>query len=248
MPVRRSLHCEMRQAAGIRRNCWTRADAPTVRPGTVATQRFSHFSLLRTTEDLLGPVGQANIAGFSPVGVDVFNFPQSRVNNTYQMADILTRRVGGHSFALGADLRRTELNSDLPRNAAPIITFNGAPVFNGQGFTGQFLSPETLAAASAPSGLSQSVITASGSSRINLRYYQLNFFGQDEWRIRSNLSLSYGLRYEYNTPPREVNRRIESTFNSPLLDSVPGFRSFLEGRTRIYDPDRNNFAPRVGFA
>ncbi|HYE66418.1 MAG TPA: carboxypeptidase regulatory-like domain-containing protein [Pyrinomonadaceae bacterium] len=215
----------------------------------------------RTTEQLLGPIGQLSIAGFSPVGVDVFNFPQRRVNNTYQVADTLTMRAGGHSLAFGTDLRRTELNSNLPRNSRPLLTFNGAPQltatpifdeggnvtgFGNFGLSNNFIQAVNLAATSASSGFYQ-VLSTTGA-QINLRYYQLNFFGQDEWRIRPNLSLAYGLRYEYNTPPRELNRRIESTFNSSSLNLVPGLSRFLEGRSRIFDPDRNNFAPRVGFA
>ena len=75
----------------------------------------------------IGPVGQVIIAGYSPVGVDVFNFPQNRVNNTYQIADTLNVRAGRHSLAFGTDIRRAELNSDLPRNSRTLITFNGAP-------------------------------------------------------------------------------------------------------------------------
>jgi carboxypeptidase family protein len=207
------------------------------------------------SEDRLGPVGQVNIAGFSPVGVDVFNFPQRRVNNTYQLADTVTLSTGSHSFAFGTDIRRTELNSDLPRNSRPLITFAGAPRLDFdlvQGnptnfrFSNNFIPGIDLAAASASSGFVQTLATT--DSAINLRYYQLNFFGQDEWRMRPNFSLSYGLRYEYNTPPRELNDRIESTFDSPSLSLVPGLSPFVNGRTSIFDPDRNNFAPRVGFA
>ena len=80
-----------------------------------------------TVESLLGPIGQANIAGFSGLGVDVYNFPQQRVNNTFQIADELTKRYKNHGFAFGTDLRRTDLNSDLPRLARPLVTFNGSP-------------------------------------------------------------------------------------------------------------------------
>ncbi|HEX8176095.1 MAG TPA: carboxypeptidase regulatory-like domain-containing protein [Pyrinomonadaceae bacterium] len=209
-----------------------------------------------TAEQLLGPIGQVKIAGFSPVGVDVFNFPQRRVNNTYQVADTMTVRLGNHNLAFGTDIRRTELNSDLPRLARPLVTFNGAPRliadFDAQGnpsnfrFSG-FLNPLDLAAASAASGFFQTL--SSGASAINLRYYQYNFFVQDEWRVTENFVLSYGLRYEYNTPPRETSRRIESTFNSPSIAKlVPGLSNFINGRTGIFDPDKNNFAPRVGFA
>ena len=60
--------------------------------------------------------------------------------------------------------------------------------------------------------------------------------------------MSYGVRYEYNTPPREMNRKIERTFNDPSLQVAPGLQTFIAGRTRIFDPDRNNFGPRVGIA
>ena len=79
------------------------------------------------TEDILGPLGQVSIAGYSPVGVDVFNFPQRRVNNTYQLADTMTVRMGNHNLTFGADVRRSELNSELPVNSRPLITFAGAP-------------------------------------------------------------------------------------------------------------------------
>jgi len=218
-------------------------------PFTPNTGAVIYNSAGRTTEDELGPVGQVTIAGFSPLGVDVFNFPQQRVNNTYQIADTLTLRAGEHSLAFGTDIRRTELNSDLPTLARPLITFNGAPNIVAQnsdiGADG-FIEAVDLAAAGAASGFFQTLATR--NSDIGLRLYQYNFFGQDTWRIRRNLSLSFGLRYEYNSPPGERQRRIENSFTSPDLDAVPGLRDFVGGRRRIFDPDRSNFAPRVGVA
>ncbi len=207
---------------------------------------------IQTVEDQLGPVGQVIVAGFSPIGVDVFNFPQRRVNNTYQFADHVTVRFGNHNMVFGTDNRRTELNSDLPRNERPLITFQGAPELdlrpdNSLAFTGNFVRPEDLAAASAASGFFQT-LTGGTDAAINLRFYQFNFFGQDEWHIRPNLSISYGLRYEYNTPAREVNRRVEESFESPALGLIPGLSRFIAGRRQIFDPDRNNFAPRFAIA
>jgi hypothetical protein len=218
---------------------------------------------LRTTMEQIGPIGQLNIAGFSPIGTDVFNFPQRRVNNTYQIADTLSGRIMTHSFAVGADIRRTDLNSDLPRNSRPLVYFTGAPRliprFNDQGNLVElryprsgdpfpFFTPATLAAANAPSNVQLSISTGPDAS-IHLRNYQTNFFGQDEWRIRPNLTLSYGLRYEYNTVPHETDNKIEKTFNDPLIaQALPGLQRFLDGRTKIYEDDRNNFAPRLGLA
>jgi len=191
-----------------------------------------------------GPLGQLIISGFSPVGVDVFNFPQRRVNNTYQAADTMSLNRGRNNFAFGADVRRTELDSDLPRNARPLAIFGATPQLPGA----IFLRPTDLAAAGAPSGFFQTLSRFGGDSTIHLRYYQLNFFGQDEVRLRQNLSLSFGVRYEYNTVPHETANRIESTFSAPELSLLPDLQTFVAGRSQIFEPDRNNVAPRIGIA
>jgi hypothetical protein len=204
-----------------------------------------------TVEDRLGPIGQVLVAGFSPIGVDVFNFPQKRVNNTYQFADQLTVKRGNQTFTFGSDNRRTELNSILPRNFRPLLSFQGAPLLGSTGgglaITNEFVEPVTLAAASAASGFFQS-FTRGSDGGVNLRFYQLDSFVQDEWHVRSNLNLSLGLRYEFNTPFHETHNRIENTFADPALALVPGLSRFLAGRTRAYDPDTNNFSPRLGVA
>ena len=204
-----------------------------------------------TVEERLGPLGQVVVAGFSPVGVDVFHFPQRRVNNTYQLADQMTLKRGGHTFIFGTDNRRTELNSILPRNFRPLLSFQGAPILTGGagGLTiaNDFIEPSTLAAASAASGFFQTLSRGSDSG-INLRFYQLGFYVQDDWRVRPNLSLSLGLRYEANTPAREVRGRIEGTFPAAMHAPVPGLNTFVGGRERIHDPDRDNFSPRLGLS
>lgn len=204
-----------------------------------------------TVEERLGPLGQVVVAGYSPVGVDVFHFPQRRVNNTYQVADQMTLKRGSHTFIYGTDNRRTELNSVLPRNFRPLLSFQGAPILStdagGLVITNEFVTPSTLAAASAASGFFQTLSRGSDSG-INLRFYQLGFYFQDDWRVRPNLSLSLGLRYETNTPAREVRGRIEGTFPASMNASVPGLSTFIDNRTRIHDPDRNNISPRVGLA
>ena len=210
-----------------------------------------------TVEQELGAIGQVSIAGFSPLGVDVFNFPQTRINRTYQLADELTWRHGDHSFVFGADLRRSELDSDLPRNSRPLVTFNSAPrliLENGVLRLPTLNDPNPvvraadLAAFGAANNFFLTLNTGGSSDGIRLRFYQFNFYGQDTWRVRPNLSLSFGLRFEYNTPVSEADSRIENTFNDPALAFAPGIRTFLGGRTRIYDPDKNNWAPRVALA
>ncbi|HKO98190.1 MAG TPA: carboxypeptidase-like regulatory domain-containing protein [Pyrinomonadaceae bacterium] len=207
---------------------------------------------LNQFNSLLTPVGQLSVAGYSPVGVDVFNFPQSRVNNTYQVADTVSTQIGDHGVAFGVDIRRTELNSELPRNARPLLTFNAFPNFAAilglGGIPGRpFFTGADVASSGAASGAFQA-LGVGDDSKINLRYYQINFFGQDQWRIRSNFNLSFGLRYEYNTVPKSANNKIERTFGAPLPASISDLRQFIAGRTEIFEADKNNFAPRLGFA
>lgn len=225
-------------------------------PGVPSTAQIIYVQQPVTTEQSLGPLGQVAIAGFSPLGVDVYNFPQQRVNNTYQVADNLTVRKGNHGLTFGFDFRRSELNSVLPRNARPLATFNGSPrlVFENGAFRfptagdpNQFIRGVDLAAMGAASNAYLTMITG-GDDSISLRFYQFNFFASDDWRVTPRLSLSFGLRYEYNTPVRELNQRIENTFSDPALSLAPALRQFIDGRTAIYDSDRNNFGPRFGLA
>ena len=125
-----------------------------------------------------------------------------------------------------------------------MIFVNNVPRFPTSNDPNPIIRAEDLAAIDAPNNLFLTLTTGRPDS-IKLRFYQLNFFAQDDWRVRNNLSLSIGLRYEYNTPVGEAQDLIENTFSDPLLDQVPGLRSFIDGRTSIYDADSNNFAPRL---
>ncbi len=218
----------------------------------------------RTVEDVLGPVGQVDIKGFSPVGVDVNYFPQKRANKTYQLADILTWRAGSsHNVAFGTDIRRAGSISDLPRNFRPLFTFGGTvwtdviadspsfrtlnPRADFEPFFTFLYGPQDLAAIGAATSITQTLATSNADPKVGLHYYQLAFFGQDEWRIGNKLSLSLGLRYEFNTPISDAKKTIENGF-SALSSLLPGLPDFIAGRNQTYQSDRNNFAPRVGIA
>lgn len=205
-----------------------------------------------TSEFTTGPIGQVKVAGFSSLGVDVFNFPQRRVNNTYQVADTLSVTRGTNRLAFGEDIRRVELNSDLPRNSRTLLEYAGQfgsdqTVSSDRGPV--LITPQDLVAAGAPTGARQTINTTPGDSTIHLRYYGYAFFGQDEWRVRPNLSLSLGLRYEYDSPPRELDSRIENVLTGATATSlIPALKTYFDGRTSIYDPERTNFMHRLGIA
>jgi hypothetical protein len=72
------------------------------------------------------------------------------------------------------------------------------------------------------------------------------YFVQDDYRMTSSLTLNLGLRYEFATPPRERDNLL-ANFNPATGTTVFAKDGSLFDRALIH-PDRNNFAPRLGFA
>jgi hypothetical protein len=218
------------------------------------------------SQSITGVLGQMKVSGYSPIGVDVFNFPQGRANNTFQVADAFIYRLGArHKLTTGLDLRRTQLNSFLDRNFRPLAVFSGAldiasnPALAGiipaaalKPFSTTCVGSDCFyfgadfLALGAPTGFFQTQAMVPDST-IGLRYWQTNFFFSDQIRVNPGFTFTLGVRYDYNTVPTEVNRKIESTFNQPEVFAI-GLDRFLAGRTRIYEKDTNNFAPYLSFA
>jgi hypothetical protein len=224
-----------------------------------------------------GPLGELLIEPYSPVGVNAFTFPQRRASNTFQFADSVSWSAGNHSVKFGANVRRYQLNSVLDRLYRPQAVFGYGMFEINQGSSNtQTLIPGVqVATLGVPSSVFQTMTLGAPDSTIGLRFTEYHGFVNDNWRIRPKLTLDYGLRYEYNTVPREVNNRIENALHLKNLppvvatlpfpdpnhircfqgscvvrfnDTLDTYRQIVDGRRRIYDPDYNNFAPRAGFA
>jgi hypothetical protein len=224
-----------------------------------------------------GPLGQVIVSGFSPVGVNVWNFPQSRSNNIFQYADTFIYNLRKHRITAGFDIRRSQLNSSVERNFRPLAVFSAAQDLSAQLITKQlsdlgsvfiqdtntgFYLGKDFLAVGAPTGFYQT-LAVNPDSTIGLRYWQDDFFAADQIRVSPNFTLTLGLRYELNTVPREVNNRIESTFKAPEIQEFEdiekkisvngvfpgsGLERYLAGRSAIYEGDHNNFAPHIAFA
>lgn len=217
--------------------------------------------LLRFENLGIGPMGQVLISGFSPIGVDVFSFPQARTDNTFQYAGTAIHYRRRHKLTAGFDLRRTQLNSNLERNFRPLAVFSGASNLAKDLFpadqaelnrrlgtpTQDAYLGRDLVAVGAPTGFFQTQALVPDAT-IGLRYWQHNYFLSDQIRWLPQWSLTLGLRYELNTVPVEVNRRIEATFSDPQIQQLPELASLLNGRSGIYKSDSNNLAPHAAFA
>ncbi|MEP7213852.1 MAG: TonB-dependent receptor [Acidobacteriota bacterium] len=152
---------------------------------------------------------------------------------TFEVRDTLTRVFSNHAMKFGVEFRREVSNNDLSGNARPLFTFPG--LFNFANDAAVFeeidVDPRTGGQADA---------------RRNFRNNIYGVFIQDDWKVRPNLTVNLGLRYEYYSPVKEANGRL-----SALVLGGPG-RELLDGRLEIVDSltdaDKNNFAPRIGFA
>ena len=212
-------------------------------PGGPATYRTVPGA---DSQSITGPLGQVKVSGYSPIGVDVYNFPQGRANNTFQVADAFIYRLGTrHKLTTGFDVRYTQLNSFLDRNFRPLAVFSGAldiasnpalsnlvPAAALKPFsttcvgTDCFYFGADFLALGAPTGFFQTQAMVPDSA-IGLRYWQSNFFFSDQIQVGPGFSLTLGVKYDYNTVPTEAHRKIESTFNQPEvfaigLDQLPG--------------------------
>ena len=188
--------------------------------------------------------------------------PNRTATNTFQWIDNLSRTTARHSFKVGGDIRYQQLNRlyDLAFNGQ--ISFSGLDNLAGTDSGGNPVNiPNALIdfAQGIPDGALQFV----GDSHRNFRSSSYGLFAQDTFKLRSNLTLNYGLRYELNTVLHEAHGRVSSwrpqnytTFLDPTNPSIQNDLSALEASGvvtqgqvgGIYDGDHNNFAPRIGLA
>jgi outer membrane receptor protein involved in Fe transport len=191
-------------------------------------------------------------------------FPQARLVKVWQVQDTVSATIGRHALKFGADIIhnfqdnfflptfRGSFNFTGSTSAAvaglvPANTFfeYGTNGLNGASRTGQLpTSFENFLL-----GRPRDIDFALGDPQKDIIQDNFFFFIQDDWRIRPNLTLNLGLRYELTTQPL-----------NPLIDDLRERES--DPATALFDPafpigtrtlsklpvDKNNFAPRVGFA
>jgi hypothetical protein len=188
-----------------------------------------------TAPPLMTVTGNFNL-GPSPQG------PTKIHDMTYQYQDTISWTKGKHDLKFGGDLRwvQNNFNFDFYNNGS--FTFG-----QGGSFTGSTLADFV-------GGFFDNYYQFSNAV-YGIRTHSLYFFGQDAWKVSHNLTFNYGLRYEYNAPQQDPHNQIIGWYpgqQSTVFPDAP--RGFLypgdpgtPNRGLIY-PDRNNFAPRFGFA
>ncbi|MDP8983143.1 MAG: carboxypeptidase regulatory-like domain-containing protein [Acidobacteriota bacterium] len=192
------------------------------------------------------PTGPPNISfgsglsiGFSVQG------PTALINNTYVLNDVLTWTKGRHTLKGGFYF------SPYQNNTVYDFYVNGNFFFSGPASSGGIGSGNDRA--DFLLGLPDEFLQF-GQAPSNIRSKSYAGFFQDEWRAARNLTLTLGIRYEYNSPKVDTQGRSFSLLNgaqstvfpnAPVGLLFPGDANAPKGANY---PDKNDWAPRFGFA
>jgi hypothetical protein len=173
--------------------------------------------------------------------------PSRLVDNTFAYSDVYTWTHGKHTLKFGGSFSAYQDNQVFDFEVDGVFIFSAQ---DGNGNTLAAGDPFANFLVGVPNAYFQSPAAPS-----NIRTKATYAFAQDEYHVKSNLTLTYGLRYEYSTPKSDTEGRTYSiipgapqstVFPGAPLDLVfPGDPGAPRG---VNFPDRTNFAPRVGFA
>jgi hypothetical protein len=183
--------------------------------------------------------------------------PQLNRSQTYTFSDNVIWNHGKHTWRWGGDFRRVQVNTETANNPRGSFVFTGTNTAqldsSGNRVTGTGYDFADFLLGYAQ----QTSVQFGGSDYLRGNYWDL--YAQDEWKMRANLTLNLGVRYEYASPLTEINNRIVNLALSPgvlnpalplgatpVTPIQPGPDSGLPAS--LVRPDRNNFAPRIGFA
>jgi len=176
------------------------------------------------------------------LGATGFSVPRGRTSQTYQILDNFTWLKGRNTFKFGGEFRRAAIsnfNDNLERG-----------IFQFTAGVGLSTDPVVDALANFYTGGSQdtsfcctSVSVDAGNTQRTTYNNGFSFFAQDDYRLRSNFTLNFGLRWEYFGPLSEKNNLLSNLDRDGNLAMVG-----TDGLNGLYNRDLHDFGPRVGFA
>ena len=181
--------------------------------------------------------------------------PSESIGQTIAFSDFVAYRHKKHNYRIGVDIRRVHADSIGGSNPLGQFSFTGyatespndqanasGTAGSGSGFADFLL------------GLPTSTAIQAGLNKIYLRENQYDAYATDDFRMLSNFSLNYGLRYEYFGPYSEKNNRLANLDHTASFSTVavvmPNQNGPFQGQfnSALVNPDRTLFAPRFGFA
>ncbi len=202
----------------------------------------------------------ANISNFTGLTQAL---PSDSINQTISFSDFVSYSHKKHNMRYGLDIRRVHADAVGGTNVVGAFTFTGyatqSPATAGcipsSTVTCPVAPPSGFGFADFLLGLPQQSTIQAAEEKTYLRANVVDWYAQDDWRILPNLTLNFGLRYEYFSPYVEKdNRLVNLDHNSDFTQvlpvcpvAVPG--ACAQGSPRsLVNPDRNMYSPRLAFA
>ena len=218
--------------------------------------------------NLFAGMPEISVANYFDLGANPFS-DNGGVEKTYTVGDTLSWQKGRHSLKFGAEYKHHDLNADFNLYTRGQIfdlgIFNaafGAPQYAGNGFY-DFLGGTGDSA--------DFTIMGSGVNNRDVRAHDWSGFANDDWRLTDRLTLTLGIRYDFFGPFTEAQGRFVGFDPARMTTAaIPGFPAgdnvaitggFVQAsnaktpipgiplvQPSLVPSDKNNFAPRVGFA
>ncbi|HEU0006628.1 MAG TPA: TonB-dependent receptor, partial [Terriglobia bacterium] len=211
-------------------------------PGLGGPSMLSLYGITGLSEDprLTGGLTNQSVSGFTAFGRQATN-PQWQYPYVYNPKVNYSKILGKHSLKTGYEYQRvhTEIQDVNP--------LYGLDTYNGQFSrpTGGPADALTYSVADFLFGL-RSEYSLVNFYIANYRQVMNYAYLQDDWKVNSKLTLNLGMRYEYATPQWERDNRL-SNFDPSSNRLIPASSGSIANRAQV-NPDRNNWAPRFGFA
>jgi hypothetical protein len=183
----------------------------------------------------IGDQSNNNWIGTACPGCNALGGPAGSIFNqwTYSAKDVLTKVLHSHTLKFGAEVTKLHFVQDAPWSARPQFGFNNywdflndAPVKETGTFNPLDGSPTDV--------------------RKDARSTLLGFFVQDDWKLRPNLTVNLGLRWEYFGPISFIRDQLSTVELGSGANVLTDMRMRLGGN--LYQADKHNLGPQVGFA
>jgi hypothetical protein len=205
-------------------------------------------------EPAVGPGGYAPEVAIGPNGFTFGSSPslgrKAYPNETkVQLADMVTWTHGRHQIQTGVDLSLVHDEINALANTEGAFHYDSSTTSGHAGGLVDWITDYTFNVNAYPNGGCPSIASrvhdfcfrsftqSFGQSAVSFDTQEWAGFLQDNWRVRSRLTVNAGLRYEYELLPlpQQPNAVLDAAFGKI-------------GATSIFPEDRNNFGPRIGVA
>ncbi len=181
--------------------------------------------------------------------------PSQTINQTISFSDFVSWRHKKHNLRIGLDLRRVHNDEIGGNNPLGSLSFTGYATSNPASQTGGTAGTTSGSGfADFLLGLPATTSIQAGLYKIYLRENVLDWYVNDDYRVSANVTLNFGLRYEYFAPYTEKNNRLvnlDHNADFTAVDAVmPGGVSTFNGtyNSSLVNPDKTLYAPRFGVA